>query len=167
MAQPTIIPIGSQLPPAVHYPHHLYLSNAPYLPIWLLFLDWLDPEDERIKILCKISNYSPSDTASHPRDFNLQQQCCENLISCIKITLISHTLYKQFSPFYFLSQILYQLNQSHLHCKSGIQLSSCGPTAAPLSRNLPTEYEGQRLINATSSTLISSSTKHYTYGTGY
>jgi len=50
---------------------------------------------------------------------------------------------------------------------AGIQLSSSGPIVVPVTRNLPTEYEGQRLINATSSNLISSSTKHYTYGTGY
>jgi len=28
-APSTLWPIGSQLPLAVHYPHHLYLSNAP------------------------------------------------------------------------------------------------------------------------------------------
>jgi len=65
-----------------------------YLPIWLLFFDWLDPEDEHMKILCKIGNYSPSDKASHPGHFNLQQQCCENLISCIGITITLHMLYK-------------------------------------------------------------------------
>lgn len=72
-ACPTTFPIGSQGPLVIHYPHHLCLSNTPYFPIWPLFLDWLDPEDECTMLLRKISNYSPSYTMSHPKDFNVQQ----------------------------------------------------------------------------------------------